>query len=54
VQIKSFTFTASTKRLRAKLLYKKGARKMLLKLTPDRRKEDREKTVELKQKKYNE
>ncbi len=33
-QIKSLTFTASTKRLRAKLLYKKAARKMLVKLTP--------------------
>jgi hypothetical protein len=33
-QIKSLTFTASTKMLRAKLLYKKGAHKMLVKLTP--------------------
>ncbi len=32
--IKSWTFTASTKKLRAKLLYKKPARKMLVKLTP--------------------
>jgi hypothetical protein len=29
-QIKSLTFTASTKKLRAKLSYEKGARKMLL------------------------
>jgi len=33
-QIKSLTFTASTKKLRAKLSYEKGARKMLVKLTP--------------------
>ncbi len=33
-QIKSLTFTASTKKLRAKLKYKKGAREMLVKLTP--------------------
>jgi hypothetical protein len=31
-QIKSLTFTASAKKLRAKLLYVKGARKMLVKL----------------------
>jgi hypothetical protein len=36
-QIKSLTSTASTKKLRAKLLYEKGARIMLVKLTPDRR-----------------
>jgi hypothetical protein len=36
VQIKSLTFTACTKMLSAKLLYEKAARKMLLKLTPDR------------------
>jgi hypothetical protein len=35
-QIKSLTFTASTKTLRAKLSYEKGARKMLVKLTPGR------------------
>jgi hypothetical protein len=33
-QIKSLTFTASTKKLRAKLLYEKDTRKMLEKLTP--------------------
>jgi hypothetical protein len=33
--IKSLTFTASTKKLCAKLLYKKVARKMLVKLTPN-------------------
>jgi hypothetical protein len=33
-QIKSLTFTASTKKLRAKLSYKKGTYKMLVKLTP--------------------
>jgi hypothetical protein len=32
--IKSLTFTSSTKKLCAKLLYKKAARKMLVKLTP--------------------
>ncbi len=32
--IKSFTFTSSTKKLHAKLLYKKAAHKMLVKLTP--------------------
>jgi hypothetical protein len=31
---KSLTFTASTKKLSAELKYKKGARKMLVKLTP--------------------
>jgi hypothetical protein len=31
--IKSLTFTSSTKKLRAKLLYKKAVRKMLVKLT---------------------
>jgi hypothetical protein len=31
---KKLTFTASTKNLRAKLSYEKGARKMLVKLTP--------------------
>jgi hypothetical protein len=35
-QIKSLTFAESTKKLRAILSYKKGARKMLVKLTPDR------------------
>ncbi len=33
-QIKSLTFTTSTKKLCAKLSYIKGARKMLVKLTP--------------------
>ncbi len=32
-QIKSLTSTASTKKLRAKLSYEKGVRKMLVKLT---------------------
>jgi hypothetical protein len=32
--IKSLTFTSSTKKLRAKLFYKKAASKMLVKLTP--------------------
>ncbi len=32
--IKSLTFTSSTKKLRAKLSYKKAACKMLVKLTP--------------------
>jgi hypothetical protein len=31
---KKLTFTASTKKLRAKLSYEKGERKMLVKLTP--------------------
>jgi hypothetical protein len=38
-QIKSLTFTASTKKLRTKLLYEKGVRKMLVKLTPKRERE---------------
>jgi hypothetical protein len=33
-QIRSLTFTASTKKLRTKLSYEKGARIMLMKLTP--------------------
>jgi hypothetical protein len=33
-QIKSFTLTASTEKLCAKLLYQNGARKILVKLTP--------------------
>ncbi len=32
--IKSLTFNASTKKLRAKLSYEKAAHKMLMKLTP--------------------
>jgi hypothetical protein len=32
--IKSFTFTASTKKIRAKLSYEKASLKMLVKLTP--------------------
>jgi hypothetical protein len=35
VPIKSLTFTASTKKLCAKLLYKKAVHKMLVKLTPE-------------------
>ncbi len=35
-QIKSLTLTASTKKLRVKLSYEKGARKMLVKLTQGR------------------
>jgi hypothetical protein len=34
VPIKSLTFTSSTKKLCAKLLYEKAALKMLVKLTP--------------------
>jgi hypothetical protein len=37
---KSLTFSASTKKLRAKLTYKKAVRKMLVKLTLDDKKKD--------------
>jgi hypothetical protein len=36
--IKSLTFTASSKKLHAKLSYDKAARKMLVKLTPEQKK----------------
>jgi hypothetical protein len=38
--IKSLTFTASTKKLRAKLLYEKAVHKMLVKLTLGSRKKE--------------
>ncbi len=51
-QIQSLTFTASTTKLSAKVSYEKGARKMLVKLTPGQRSDRIKPSAWIKKRKF--